>query len=46
MCQLSDGEIEHISADQIPDTLDRMIALPTLGTNVKVTVKVHDALTF
>jgi hypothetical protein len=46
MCQLSGGQIEHVSPSEIPYTLDKMMALPILGTNVKVRVNVHRALKF
>jgi hypothetical protein len=46
MCRLTDGLIEHVSPSEIPDKLDKMMALPILGTNVQVRVNVHSALKF
>ena len=45
MCQLTDGLIEHVSPSEIPDKLNSMMALPILGTNVKVRIIVYNALT-
>jgi hypothetical protein len=44
MCQLSDGLIEHVSPSEIPNTLDKMMALPILATNVQVRIIVYNAL--